>query len=183
MIRITARPGPIREFARKVGVSATLIRAQLASFAKDLAIEAERIMKDICPVGQTGWLRGSITRRLIPGAWIIGPTVPYAKYVEYGAKPSGYFRGQLIGRGGRWINPDAERVGSAAGKRLVTFPPIQRRKRVIVELPYSWFGFHPGQKAKLFIRETARIIRSLLPERLEAFAKMLVVRSWSRLLK
>jgi len=183
MIRISIKPPIIRDFARKIGAAFAEVRAEFAFMTRELAEEAVGIMRSLCPVGRTGNLRGSITILVRPNAWVVGPTVPYAKYVEYGVKPTGYIEGRLVGRGGRWINPDAERVGSAAGKRLVTFPPRRATKRGIVYLPYSWFGFHPGQRPRRFIRETARIIRRKLPDRLRGFARMVVVRVWSRLLR
>jgi HK97 gp10 family phage protein len=102
---------------------------------KRLAGYAFEIMREKVPV-RTGALKASIIKDLRDYEAFIGPTVPYAVYVEYGTRP------HII----RPVN--ASVLAFKVGGRTV-FTPIVR---------------HPGTKARPFIRETVEEVKKQIPE-------------------
>lgn len=95
---------------------------------------AEKTMKEKAPV-KTGKLRRSIRKRVGRFEAEIGPTVPYAVYVEYGARPHTI----------RSVRAKALRF-EADG--TVVFTQLVR---------------HPGTKPQHFIRETVEELRDRIP--------------------
>lgn len=95
---------------------------------------AEETMKKKAPK-RTGRLRRSIRKRVGRFEAEIGPTVPYAVYVEYGTRP-------------HIIRPVRARALRFEVEGEVVFARLVR---------------HPGTKPQRFIRETAEELQSQIP--------------------
>lgn len=103
-----------------------------------LADEAYRIMCEKAPV-RTGALRASITKNVRAGEAEVGPTMPYAVYVEYGTRP-------------HVIRPVYARA---------------LRFKVEGEIVFSMVVHHPGTRPQPFVRETASEVVMMLPRLVE----------------
>jgi phage gpG-like protein len=95
---------------------------------------AEAIMASKVPV-RTGRLLGSIQKRTQGSEAVIGPTEPYAVYVEYGTAP-------------HVILPVFSRVLAFKIGGKMIFTPI---------------AHHPGTKPRPFIHETAEDVKDRIP--------------------
>ena len=95
---------------------------------------AEALMSAKAPV-RSGRLLGSIRKIVSENEAIIGPTGPYAVYVEYGTSP-------------HEIRPVFARVLAFEVAGKMVFTPIVH---------------HPGTKPNRFIRETAEAVRDRIP--------------------
>ena len=102
---------------------------------EQLAEHAYEEMRKRVPV-RTGTLKASIVKHVRDFESIVGPTVPYAIYVEYGTRP------HII----RPVN--ASVLAFEVGGRTI-FTPIVR---------------HPGTKPQPFMRETAEEVKKRIPE-------------------
>lgn len=102
---------------------------------KTAADYAEAFMSAKAPV-RSGRLLGSIRKIVSENEAIIGPTVPYAVYVEYGTAP-------------HEIRPVMASVLKFEVEGKMVFTPIVH---------------HPGTKPKPFVRETAEAVRDRIPE-------------------
>ncbi|MEM0010793.1 MAG: HK97 gp10 family phage protein [Candidatus Bathyarchaeia archaeon] len=99
-----------------------------------LADRAEQLMRGKAPV-RTGTLRASITKRVGDKEAEVGPTVPYAVYVEFGARP-------------HEIQPvHARALRFEAAGRVVFAMRVQ----------------HPGTRPQPFIRETVDQVLTEIP--------------------
>lgn len=107
-----------------------------------LADRAEQIMREKAPA-RTGALRASIQKEVGEKEAVIGPTVPYAVYVEFGTRPHEI----------RPVHARALRF-EAAGE-VVFAARVQ----------------HPGTRPQPFIRETADQISREIPEVYESIFK------------
>jgi len=96
---------------------------------------AEAFMSAKAPV-RSGRLLGSIRKIVSENEVIIGPTVPYAVYVEYGTRP-------------HEIRPVMASVLKFEVEGETVFTPIVH---------------HPGMKPKPFICETAEAVRDRMRE-------------------
>jgi len=101
---------------------------------KTAADYAEALMSAKAPV-RSGRLLGSIQKIVSGNEAVIGPTVPYAVYVEYGTSP-------------HEIRPVFAKVLAFEIKGKMVFTPIVH---------------HPGTKPNPFIRETAEAVRDQIP--------------------
>jgi hypothetical protein len=101
---------------------------------KTAADYAEALMSAKAPV-RSGRLLGSIRKIVSENEAIIGPTVPYAVYVEYGTSP-------------HEIRPVSASVLAFEVAGKMVFTPIVH---------------HPGTKPNPFIRETAEAVRDQIP--------------------
>ena len=95
---------------------------------------AEKTMKEKAPA-RTGRLRRSIRKRVGRFEAEIGPTVPYAVYVEYGTRP------HII----RPVRAHALRF------------------EVNGEVVFTRLVRHPGTKPQRFVRETAEELQNQIP--------------------
>jgi len=107
----------------------------LPGLVKKAADFAYASMSSRAPV-RSGQLLGSIREEMRGLEATVGPTVPYALYVEYGTSP-------------HVITPVFSRVLRFEVEGRVVFTPIVR---------------HPGTKPQPFIRETASTVREKIPE-------------------
>ena len=96
---------------------------------KTAADYAEALMSAKAPV-RSGRLLGSIRKIVSGNEAVIGPTVPYAVYIEYGTRP-------------HEIHPVRARVLAFEVAGKMVFTPIVH---------------HPGTKPNPFIRETAEAV-------------------------
>ena len=99
-------------------------------FIERLADRTEEVMYEKAPE-RTGRLKKSIRKIVKPNKAVIGPTVPYAIYVEYGTRP-------------HEIRPVRARALRFEVEGRVVFAA-----RVL----------HPGTRPQPFVRETAEQIR------------------------
>lgn len=107
----------------------------LPGLVKDAADYAEALMSAKAPV-RSGRLLGSIRKQVSGNEAVIGPTVPYAVYVEYGTVP-------------HFIRPVFAKVLAFEVGGKMVFTPIVH---------------HPGTKPNPFVRETAAATRDRIPE-------------------
>ena len=101
---------------------------------KTAADYAEALMSAKAPV-RSGRLLGSIRKIVSGNEAVIGPTVPYAVYVEYGTSP-------------HEIRPVFAKV--------LAF-------KVEGKMVFTHIVHHPGTKPNPFIRETAEAVRDRIP--------------------
>ena len=104
-------------------------------FIAELAERTEEIMREKAPE-RTGRLKQSIRKIVKPSRAVIGPTVPYAIYVEYGTRP--------------------HEILPVRAKAL--------RFEVDGKVVFAARVHHPGTRPQPFIRETAEQIRDEVPE-------------------
>ena len=104
-------------------------------FIERLADRTEEVMYEKAPE-RTGRLKKSIRKIVKPNKAVIGPTVPYAIYVEYGTRP-------------HKIRPVRARALRFEVEGRVVFAA-----RVL----------HPGTRPQPFVRETAEQIRDEVSE-------------------
>ena len=104
-------------------------------FIERLADRTEEVMREKAPE-RTGRLKQSIRKIVKPSRAVIGPTVPYAIYVEYGTKPH-----EIL-------------------------PVHARALRFEVEgrIVFAARVWHPGTRPQPFVRETAEQIREEVSE-------------------
>lgn len=113
----------------------------LPGLVKKAADFAYASMLSRTPV-RSGKLLGSIREEIRGLEATVGPSVPYALYVEYGTSP-------------HVIAPVFSRVLRFEVEGKVVFTPIVR---------------HPGTKPQPFIRETANAVRERIPKLWEEVA-------------
>jgi HK97 gp10 family phage protein len=114
----------------------------LPRLVKKAADYAYALMSAKAPV-RTGRLLGSIREQIRGVEATVGPTVPYAIYVEYGTAP-------------HEIRPVYASVLRFETESGIVFTPIVH---------------HPGTRAQPFIRKTAEVTRQKLPELWNEIAK------------
>jgi len=104
------------------------LKAKIIEFLDELSRFAEQRMRELAPE-RTGKLRKSIRRRLnlarLEGE--VGPTVPYAVYVEFGTRP-------------HIIRPVRAQALRFEVEGQIVFAKLVR---------------HPGTKGQFFVRQTA----------------------------
>jgi HK97 gp10 family phage protein len=108
------------------------MRKELKKRLTDLAYD---VMREKVPV-RTGALKASIVKDLRDYQAFIGPTAPYAVYVEYGTRP-------------HIIRPVNASVLAFRVSGRTVFTPIVR---------------HPGTKPQPFMRETVQEVKRRIPE-------------------
>ena len=104
-------------------------------FIAELAERTEKVMREKAPE-RTGRLKQSIRKIVKPSRAVIGPTVPYAIYVEYGTRP--------------------HEILPVRAKAL--------RFEVDGKVVFAARVHHPGTKPQPFVRETAEEIQDEIPE-------------------
>ena len=104
-------------------------------FIERLASHAEEVMRGKAPE-RTGRLKKSIRKSVRPNRAVVGPSIPYAVYVEYGTRP-------------HEIRPVRARA---------------LRFEVEGRIVFAARVWHPGTRPQPFIRETAEQIREEVSE-------------------
>ena len=99
-------------------------------FIAELAERTEEVMREKAPE-RTGRLKKSIRKSVRPNKAVIGPSVPYAVYVEYGTRP--------------------HEIRPVRAKAL--------RFEVDSKIVFAARVLHPGTRPQPFVRETAEQIR------------------------
>ena len=99
-------------------------------FIAQLAERTEKVMREKAPE-RTGRLKKSIRKSVRPNKAVIGPSVPYAVYVEYGTRP--------------------HEILPVRAKAL--------RFEVDSKIVFATRILHPGTRPQPFVRETAEQIR------------------------
>lgn len=93
----------IKEFQKYLNRGIT--KATLTAALNRGCIVVENAAKKRCPVGRTGLLRASIKHRVNDNEGIIGTSIDYAPYVEYG---TGKYAEQGNGRKTPWVYHTAD---------------------------------------------------------------------------
>ena len=99
-------------------------------FIERLADRTEEVMREKAPE-RTGRLKKSIRKSVRPNRAVVGPSVPYAVYVEYGTRP--------------------HEIRSVHARAL--------RFEVEGRIVFATRVLHPGTRPQPFVRETAEQIR------------------------
>jgi len=94
------------------------VRTAIQRALEEAGYAVKREMEGLSPV-RTGALKGSITVILGEGNAWIGPTVPYAGFVEFGTRPSPGRYVPAIGK--RLVNPALPHFGMHPGIRATHF--------------------------------------------------------------
>ena len=119
----------------KVEVLGRLFGRVMERFIERLASHAEEVMRGKAPE-RTGRLKKSIRKSVRPNRAVVGPSVPYAVYVEYGTRP--------------------HEIRPVRAKAL--------RFEVDSKIVFATRVHHPGTKPQSFVRETAEEIQDEIPE-------------------
>ena len=114
----------------------------LPGLVKKGADYAYALMSAKAPV-RSGRLLGSIREQVRGLEATIGPTVPYAIYVEYGTRP-------------HEIRP--------------VYASVLRFK-IEGKVVFTSIVHHPGTRAQLFVRETAEVTKQKIPELWDEIAR------------